>query len=279
MWSLEPPELDTEETYETCISRVRSPALKARLEAVTGDVVAAADDYEAAATAAQLHTIVSADNVGALVSRDEMAKVYTYRMVKKGAPGRPVYDELLASSPHDRCPLCGQRIVSTLDHHLPKARFPALVVTPINLIPACADCNKLKLDAAPGSAEDVMLHPYFDDIEDDRWLYAEVSENAPAGVRFFVVPHESWDELTGVRVETHFSVLKLSSLYAAQAAQELVSIRFYLSQLYAAGGADAVQAHLLEMADSTAHAHTNAWRTATYEAFAESAWFCDGGFA
>lgn len=278
MWSLESPELDTEETYAMCISRVRSAALKTRLEAVTADVVIAADEYEAAAIAAELHTIASADNVGALVTRDEMAKVYAYRMVKKGAPGRPIYDELLASAPHDRCPLCGQRIVSTLDHHLPKARFPALVVTPINLIPACADCNKLKLDAVPEAAEEVMLHPYFDDIEDDRWLYAEVTEKVPAGVRFFVVPPESWDELTGVRVELHFSVLQLSPLYAAQAAQELVSIRFYLSQLHVAGGADAVQAHLLEMAESTAHAHTNAWRTATYEAFAESAWFCSGGF-
>ncbi len=279
MWSLEPPDLDTEETYETCISRVRSATLKARLQAVTEDVVVAADEYEVAAIAAQLHTIVSADNVGATVTQDEMTKVYTYRMVKKGAPGRPIYDELLASAPHDRCPLCGQRVVSTLDHHLPKTRFPALAVTPVNLIPACADCNKLKLDAVPQAAEEVMLHPYFDNIDDDRWLYAEVIENEPAGVRFFVVPHESWDDVASVRVETHFSVLKLAALYAAQAAQELVSIRYYLSQLHAAGGADIVRAHLQEMAESTAHAYTNAWRTASYEAFAGSAWFCDGGFA
>lgn len=279
MWSLGLPALDTEETYETCISRIRGAALRTRLQAMTAHVVTAADDYEQAANAAQLHTIVSADNVGGLVTRQEMAKVYAYRMVKKGSPGRPIYDALLASAPHDRCPLCGQRVVSTLDHHLPKAHYPALAVTPINLVPACSDCNKLKLDAMPQLAEEVTLHPYFDSIEDDRWLHAEVTENEPAGVRFFVLPHESWDAITVARVEAHFSVLKLAALYAANAAQELVSIRFYLAQLYAAAGADTVQAHLQEMAASTAHAHTNSWRTATYEAFAESDWFCDGGFA
>ena len=279
MWSLKPPDLDTEETYETCISRVRSMQLKARLEAVKHDVVVAADEYEVAAVTAQLHSIVSTDNVGALVTQEEMTKVYTDRMVKKGAPGRPIYDELLASAPHDRCPLCGQRVVSTLDHHLPKTCFPALVVTPINLVPACADCNKLKLDAVPQAAEEVMLHPYFDEVDDARWLYAEVIEKTPAGVRFYVVPHPSWDDVARARVEKHFSVLKLAALYSAQAAQELVSIRYYLSQLHDAGGAGVVREHLQEMAESTAHAHRNAWRTATYDAFAESAWFCNRGFA
>src|SRR5262245_19880217 len=79
----------------------------------------------------------------------EMVAVYDNRLVKKTAPGRRIYDKIFTSAPNDKCPLCGHRNVKTLDHYLPKALFPALTVTPINLIPACSDCNKAKLSTAP----------------------------------------------------------------------------------------------------------------------------------
>ena len=101
-----------------------------------------------------------------------MIKVYTNRMAKEGAPGRPVYNALKLAA--RRCPLCGHRDVSTLDHYLPKTAFPLLCVTPSNLVPACSDCNKVKSDALPATAADQTLHPYFDDADQDAWLKAEV---------------------------------------------------------------------------------------------------------
>lgn len=43
--------------------------------------------------------------VAGVVSRDEMSAVYTGRMAAKGAPGRAVYDRLMAALPLGRCPL------------------------------------------------------------------------------------------------------------------------------------------------------------------------------
>ena len=76
-----------------------------------------------------------------------MVRVYDGRMAAQGSPGRTIYDAIKLASPNGLCPLCGQRVVATLDHYLPKSRYAALAVNPANLIPACSDCNKAKSDA------------------------------------------------------------------------------------------------------------------------------------
>ncbi|MFJ4518444.1 HNH endonuclease [Streptomyces sp. NPDC088816] len=216
------------------------------------------------------------------MTTQEMIAVYTNRMAKKQAAGRPIYDDLILAAKDGRCPLCGQRPVSTLDHHLPKTLYPALAVDPLNLVPSCADCNKLKLDVTPRSSEEETLHPYFDDVEHDSWLKAEVIEVAPAALRFFVDPPAAWSPTLIRRARLHFKTFGMASLYASQAAQELGNIKYYLTQLYEVGqkrGAQRVQDHLAEQAESRRRAHINSWQSATYQALADSAWYCDGGFA
>jgi hypothetical protein len=70
----------------------------------------------------------------------------------------------------------------------------------------------------------------------------------------------------------------LPELYAAQAAEEMLNIRFHLQRLFDVSGAPGVAAHLQEMATSRMGANPNSWQSAAYTAFAGSAWFCDGGF-
>lgn len=277
MWSLATPARSTGGTFALCTGRIRDADLKARLQSVAPDVEAAAVSYQAAGLSGALETLPTADAVGT-VTRDEMSDLYTFRLAKLGSPGRIVYDELIASAVNGRCPLCGQRQVASLDHFLPKAQYPAFAVTPLNLVPACSDCNKAKLDHAPATAVDVTLHPYFDDIEDDLWLVAEVVETAPAALTFAVVEPAGWDATLAGRVRHHFTTFQLSRLYSAEAAQELVNIRHHLDALHSAAGAKAVATHLSDMATSRECAHINSWQSASYRAWAESSWFCDGGF-
>src|SRR6267378_3355795 len=163
MRRLPKPADDALVVFRLCISRVRQAGLRARLRAIAPTVATAAVQYDAAASAALLHTIPEQTGVGN-VTAAEMSTTYAQRMARNAAPGRSVYDRLMTAPTHGLCPLCGQRVVSTLDHHLPKERFSAVVVAPANLVPACADCNKLKLDVAPSTAEEQTLHPYFDDV-------------------------------------------------------------------------------------------------------------------
>jgi hypothetical protein len=62
------------------------------------------------------------------------------------------------------CPACGEAgRPNTLDHYLPKGKYPHFCVTPINLFPMCDACQAEKLEKT-GDSEDprFFLHPYFD---------------------------------------------------------------------------------------------------------------------
>jgi hypothetical protein len=278
MRKLTKPIDDPGTVFLTCISHVRQTSLKSRLASIESSITIAAKAFEAAASTATLHTLIPESNVGGTVTKKEMADVYTQRMVKKNSPGRSIYDKLLLAPAHGRCPLCAQRVVSTLDHHLPKTQYPALAVVPINLIPACAECNKTKLDVIPKTADEETIHPYFDDVETDLWLYAKVDENSPAVLSFFVKPPTGWDAVKANRMKHHFRVFKLSQLYTSHAATELINIQDRLTQLFSTVGCEGVTAHLRDEAASRESAYLNSWETAMYKALATNNWYCSGGF-
>jgi hypothetical protein len=278
MWSLEQPAHSAGSTFTTCISRVRNPGLAARLRAATPAIVAASEQFDRAARHARLHEIAAHNTVDPDVTVGEMEKVYTQRMAKSDAPGRHIYDEIFASSPAGRCPLCMQRSVATLDHHLPKAHFPSLAVAPLNLIPACSDCNKAKLDVIPTTAGEVPLHPYYDELGDEIWLNAVVIERRPTALRFVVTRPAGWTDILSNRVDNHLQSLGLAALFASEAAEELLNIRHQLSMLRNAYPEDGVRDELERRAASCAAARPNGWRTAAYRAWSESDWFCSGGF-
>jgi hypothetical protein len=279
MLSLARPGHTARATFTVCISRVSDPVLKARLDGVTQAVVDGSRAFNVAATRHALHTIASENLVGGDITVEEMGKVYTQRMAKTGAPGRDIYDEIIGSSRHNLCPLCAQRQVATLDHHLPKALYPALAVAPLNLVPSCTDCNKAKLSTRPRNESDVPLHPYYDDIDAEPWLSGRVIETRPSSVQFRVDAPDSWDDVLTARVKNHFRILRLASLYASESANELVNIRHQFTKMLATNGAGRVQEELEIRAASCAAGQRNGWRAATYRAWAESDWFCNGGFA
>lgn len=279
MLNLQRPTQSAGEVYSICIRRVRNQELKRRLEGISQDIVDAASAYEVAALRTRLHMIPAHDEGVGTVTKEELSAVYTSRMAQKDAPGRFVYDQLISAAPQGRCPLCGQRFVSTLDHYLPKAHYPSLAVTPLNLVPSCGECNRAKLDSFPQEAGETPLHPYFDNIDRQRWLCATVIETHPAALTYYVSPPAGWPILLAERVKTHFKMLGLGRLYAAEASEEIFNIAGQLQTIHEFEGPAGVQAELRERAASCLQARRNGWRTAAYMAFAESEWFCNDGFS
>lgn len=279
MWPVEPPTIDAGETFETCVSGIRDHTLRRRLMHVRPQIEAASADYEIRAEARELHLVATSDTVGGSVTSAEMATLYDRRMARKNGPGRSIYDEIRMLPEGDRCPFCDQRNVSTLDHILPKGHYPALAVTPLNLVGACMECNKLKLDVCPDEAEEAFLHPYFDDISGDEWLIANVVQQRPCAVVFDVDPPAGRSHTLTARLRYQFELLKLAELYSREAAREISNIRYNLQKHFDAGGRDAVRQELRRQWQSRRAHRLNSWQTATYKALSESAWFCDGGFA
>jgi 5-methylcytosine-specific restriction endonuclease McrA len=266
------------DVFQTCIDNIQNQALRTRLASIEGDIVTAAEEFDNAAKQAMLHTVPIQTTIRDVVSKDEMSDVYELKMAKKNAPGRPFYDKLMAVPIYGRCPLCGQRMVSTLDHHLPKAQYPALTVLPTNLVPACGDCNKSKGAIHPATANKQTIHPYYDDVECQSWLRAQIIESSPPALRFYVEIPLDWDPVTGERVKHHFNLLDLGKLYGSHAAEEILNIRNALSNLFARAGCDGVRQHLEVQAASCVARRLNSWQSAMYAALATSNWFCSGGF-
>lgn len=264
-------------TYALSISKVRNPGLRTRFLAEAAAVAAAATEYSDAAVAGQLHLVQSHDSIGN-VTKDEMIRVYDNRMAKKKSPGRTIYDRILGSAPHGKCPYCALRTASTLDHFLPKTDFPIFSVVPINLVPSCKDCNHAKLGESPGAADELMLHPYYDNLGQEQWLFAEVEESTPPSIKMYVDPPVAWPQLLGDRVARQFEKLELGQLYSTFAAEELLNKQYALEQVLTHGSPIEVRAHLIGETESYRAVRVNSWQSALYFALSENHWFCEGGF-
>lgn len=278
MRQLEPPTETAADTYRLCVEAVRSSVKRSRLLSIEAAIAAAAQDYIRAAGRSALFRVAESPTIRETVTATELRSLYESHMARKGAAARRIYDRLLSAPKHKKCPLCGQRIVSTLDHYLPVFSHPSLSVLPHNLIPSCKDCNKEKGAALSEDAEHQTIHPYFDDFETERWLYGKILRVAPAAVDFYVSPPVHWSRTKKDRASYHFDLLKLRALYTAHAAEELVNIRHALLRIFERHGDGGVRSHLRTEAESRAVAHVNSWQTATYEALVADDWYCDGGF-
>jgi len=162
MRALNRPVEDPKKVFSTCISIIRNADLKSRLNSCTSLIGEAAMEFEDKLKIDELHTIAIETVVNKNVTAKELEKVYTFRMAKKNTPGREIYNKIILSAPEGICPFCSHRVVSTIDHYMPKTLFPRLSITPINLIPSCNDCNKLKSSLYPKDSNEAFIHPYFD---------------------------------------------------------------------------------------------------------------------
>ncbi|MFF7647116.1 HNH endonuclease [Streptomyces canus] len=249
------------------------------LLAASNDVEAAGAHFRQAAQAGRLHELLGVEFTLPGVQADEAVQwVYTNGMVNTRT-GRVIYDQLMAAPEDERCPLCGHGMVRSLDHYLPKRMFPALCVDPLNLVPACADCNHAKGETTPGLARTTPLHPYLDNIDNDSWLDARIAGTAPVWLEFYVNPPPTWDALLADRARYHFDLFGLASLFSTQANRTLSGIRRQLMSVFAAGGEDQVRAYLAEEATTRLVHRPNGWEGVTYRTLAEDDAFCRGPFA
>lgn len=281
MWTIPKPDFSARDTFDICIEGISVAAKKIRLEGIRDLIENAEQDFDERAATTELHLVVEEGELAGAngnVSAKEMEQLYDRHMARQKSRGRDTYDKIMVAAEHGQCPFCGHLPVSTLDHSLPKARHPALAVTPFNLIPCCKDCNHNKGTLGPNSQDTQFLHAYYEDLTQDRWLYAEIVEGSPPGATFFVEAPANWDAATAARVQSQFSTLKLGKLYASQAGRQLQNIKRSLNNMYEAAGLDAVRGDLEDRSESCADVSINSWEGALYEAASQNNWYCDGGF-
>lgn len=282
MKRLPPPELDPLEVYNTCVGDVSGTPHGRSYASAAGAIMNSADQYKLQAINRSLHTLPSSDRgnddqfvIGNLTKGD-LTKLYDKGMVK-GKNGRSLYDKIMASVPLGKCPYCRFGHAETLDHFLPKSRYPSYAVLPNNLIPACMHCNKGK-GGGLLTAESEISHPYFElkQVEQDNWLVAELVESNPATAKYSVVIPVLWPADLGRRVTNYFSEFDLARRYAVEAASELVSVSAYTRVLPTP---HLRRDHLQRVAIQERGISSNSWKTALYVALAGSSWYSDLGYS
>lgn len=278
MKRINPPPFDATHAVQVCASGITiSERAQALLDALP--VIQASEaEYRNLGPSGLLYQIEESNEVTPAVDVDLMATIYKSHFARTGAPSRPLYEQIRMAPEHGICPLCGQRIVATIDHYLPQSRYPKLNLTPVNLLPACLDCNKRKLASVSESAEEQTLHPYFDDLGNNRWLVVEVQASSPPTISFSIRPATAWNEALTARVRHHFNLMGLGELYAAQAASEMADISYSLEEVGTAVGPDGVRSHLDAQFRSRCARDANSWKTALYEGLRDSDWFCTEGY-
>lgn len=231
--------------------------------------------YEHNAEAGTLHHIHPHRAVYRIISPDEMTKLYNLVLSEENL--RKYYDKLKLESSFTPCPYCGHRTISCLDHYLPKSKFPHYTITPINLVPICNDCNSV---ASKGSGwaireEQQLVHPYFDDFDDEVWLFAEITCSATIyRVNFDVQRPASWEDKKYKRIKYHFEKLELNYLYTVNAIQEINSRLDIFKQYKDASGENWLKDYFAIEGSSRQNREKNSWQAALYIALSNSQEFC-----
>ena len=274
------------EIFTSCVSHMRTGALKAKLEAGTLGYKRLAKDYKQYGNAGKLSDIPHLEPnedttiVTLNVTKAEFINLYENHLVKKSKPSRQFYDALLLSA-NDKCPFCGGiGTPRNLDHYLPKAHFPQFSILPYNLIPACLDCNMGEKGAGFATQRtDQVIHPYLDKdcFFNEQWIKARVIEGDEVTVDFVVDAPVAWSDIDRSRVETHFSAFGLADRYRIEAAVEITIIIDQRNGFMKSWSLEYFKDFLLSTATNCS-LPVNHWKKVLYQALARSDWFCDYDF-
>lgn len=273
MIKLEKPEFNQGDIIDDCISNMQDGLLKQQILASKNEIIEESANYDQKACTGELSSIAVHSTLRSGATKDDMVKLYDRKFVPKGEGGRKYYDAIKLLSPNLICPYCAQRDVDTLDHYLPKAKFPTYAITPYNLVPSCMACNKVKIDDTFLRREDETIHPYYDDFTSEKWIAAQMIEGEPVAFRFMVQCPDTWDDVKKERAKKHFTQFKLDDLYKNKASQEYVGCLNRIKRLYKRGGKELSIEDLREHIEDKDVIHLNTWQAAMYQAIIDNEWF------
>lgn len=278
------PDISSLELFDQCVQEMDQRD-KTHFLANRVYMVNAAQHFDAATTTKTWCYLPQAvhGNGAAVISgtltKSELTAVYTKNTVKSNGLARQIYDKLLVAA-NGKCPYCGGiGDPKTLDHYLPKARFPLYSVMPENLVPCCRDCNSEMRAAFPAVPNEQNIHPYLDGDHffSDKWTTAVVQRTDPITVRYSVSAPTHWSVIDQDRVRHHFKGCDLALRYSKQVSTEMGTlIDWRKGALKNLPEAD-FRAYLCDAANCDA-LPINGWKRTLYTALSQTRWFCNSDF-
>lgn len=273
MIKLDKPNMKQKDIIDACIGNLRKEPTLSNIKKSRVFIERKSNTYNILGEKGELGEIPVHSKVLGGATKDDMVWIYDKKFVRDG--GRSYYNKIMKIPPFARCPFCGVRRVSTLDHYLAKTEYPTFAITPNNLIALCADCNKKKSNLVFKNREDELFHPYYDEFDDEIWLKLNVWLNNEILFEYYVQKPKSWTNEKYIRAKNHFEKLELNNLYISHAAEEFSESQYSLKRIYKTGGKDLVRVELLERIKEHRSNMKNTWRAALYEGLLNSKDFFD----
>lgn len=275
MKAIDKPEITVREVFTTCVNTVENAIQRQQLSDCVDTLEVSESNFEERFIANEIYQIPQTLTVLGNIGKKEMTTFYDYRMVQT-IEGRVYYNQIRAAAPFGKCPLCSIRGVDTLDHYLPKSLYPLYSVTPINLIPSCTPCNKGKLIGFPTTSDNQTFNPYYDKVENDSFVKAEVLQTNPISMNYYIDPPDGWTQTLKNRAANHFSAFNLNELFTSHANEELRGSRTQFINLYNQDP-NLLRDHLSECYNSRLALGINSWQSVLYLTLLNDDWFCNQG--
>lgn len=275
MRALNPPAIDYRALYRKAISQTQRNADRAVLAGLEDRMVAAGVDYDATMQAQGPHAVIQ---IALTAAEESLAgALYAKRIVATNGICRSTYDDLRVST--SSCPFCLDGEIYEIDHFLPQAHHHDVVMYPGNLVPICHPCNHIKLEMLPVDARHSLLHPYFDRLPAQPWLFAEIDRKADGPVlNFRVQLDEGQHGNIAPRLKYHFATLRLDSRMRVRSAKVLIELQADVEQYLAGLGVDGLKAHFASEAAKHFARHGNTLEAAAYRAASTNDAFCAGEY-
>lgn len=265
MRRIKPANISSKNPYDDCVAscagaRINTAQYVLRMSAIAPAVATHWDDFATRIPQKNFFSILPCQNartgqmIIADVTKKDFQELYEKYMVKGKKPARDIYDAIKITA--TVCPLCGIGPVTTLDHYLPKSRYPIHSVNPLNLVPACVSCQDGKKATIFQNKTQQPLYPYSeaDHFYDTDWIFCEISVNGGTlEFEFYADPPNNWPSGDRERAISHFKAFDLGTTYSFDAGLSEVEIRRTIKRFIINGagyGSQEVIDHYLDQASS-----------------------------
>lgn len=162
------------------------------------------------------------------------------------------------------CPACGEMgKPNTLDHYLPKGKYPHFAVVPHNLFPMCDACQKAKLEK---TGDDIsprfFIHPYYDRFSSPR-IVTLVIEAPFATPTFVIKASDALEDDEKALVSAHLRELEITTRFGDFFREEYIRLLRLVSGIRGGGQSCDV---FLEMFKANANlVSPNSWHHIVYD--------------
>jgi len=183
---------------------------------------------------------------------------------------KPILDSLRTKK-LQFCPACGEDgTPNTLDHYLPKNKYPEFSVTSRNLFPMCDVCQGKKgSKTVNGADQRLFVHPYFDDFAAFSVVRLAIGRPFESPNSFSIAPHPVLTAEQSALISRHLDELGISSRYEQFFKTEYTRLKKLVSRARAKG--QDVAERIAEFHNYALDKSTNSWGAIFYQGVLDDA--------